>query len=85
MCVNAQSCLVQDEVAVGVQVAVVHFGLWGRGDVVVMLAKELGVRGAVVACVGEDDGDRLVEEGEGVVQEGGEVRSAIDAAVCVSG
>lgn len=48
-----------------------------------MLAEELGVRGAMVACVSEDDGDGLVEEGEGVVEEGGEVWGAIDAAVCV--
>jgi len=68
-----------------VQVAVVHLGLWGRGDVVVVLAEELGVCGAVVACVGEDDGDGLIEKGKGVVEEGGKVLGAVDAAVGVGG
>jgi len=52
---------------------------------VVVLAEELGVCGAVVACVGEDDGDGLIEKGKGVVEEGGKVLGAVDAAVGVGG
>lgn len=36
--VDSKSLLVHNEVAIGVQMAVVHLGLWGRGDVVVVLA-----------------------------------------------
>lgn len=50
----------------------------------VVLAEELGVRGGVVAGVGEDDRDGGVEEVEGL-EDRGEVGSAIDAAVGVGG
>lgn len=66
MGVYAERCLVHDEVAVWVEVAVVHFGLGGRGNEVVVLAEELGVCGGVVAGVCEDDGDGGVEEIEGL-------------------
>lgn len=46
------------------EMAIVHFGFWGRGNVVVVLAEELGVGGRVVAAVGEDDGNGFVEEVE---------------------
>lgn len=68
-----------------VEVAIVHFRLWGRGDVVVVLAEQLGVCRGVVTGVGEDDGDGLVEEGKGVVQKGGEVFGTVDATICVGG
>lgn len=82
--VYAEGGLVHDEVAVWVEVAVVHFGFRGRGDEVVVLAEELGVRGGVVAGVGEDDGDGGVEEVEGL-EDGGEVGGAVDAAIGVRG
>jgi hypothetical protein len=63
--VDADGGLVLDQVRGGVGVAVVELGLGGDGDVVVVLAEELGAAGGDEGGVGEDEGDGGVEEVEG--------------------
>lgn len=82
--VDAQGCLVHGEVAVGVQVTIVHLGLWGYGDEVVILADELLVIGCLIAGVCKDDGNGLVEEIE-CVQHLRKVWAAIDSAIGMCG
>lgn len=83
MCVYTQANFVENEIAVGVQVVVVYFGLWGSGDILIVLAQQLRIMDTEIGCVCEDEREGLVEKTLRL-EKRGEVGTAIQPAIGMS-